>query len=178
MKHKIINGKAPIGSKYIDELDEALYGLTDEQKLDLIDSVMPKIDACLGIPIITGTVGGVDKFDGIDIISIETNEIVCQVYDGLASHISQMDMHIVKANAELIADAFNTTNESGLTPSQLYKQNQELLYALKELVYELTGEQECEDELEKGLGITLAMRVRQAQQAINNAKTKKRNSRT
>ncbi len=76
------------------------------------------------------------------------------------------------ANLSLIADAFNTTNKSGLTPSQLYKQNQELLEALKELVYELTGEQECEDELEKGLGITLAMRVRQAQQAINNAKTK------
>ena len=76
------------------------------------------------------------------------------------------------ANANIIIDAFNTTNESGLTPSQLHKQNQELLYALKELVYELTGEQECEDELEKGLGITLAMRVRQAQQAINNAKTK------
>ena len=78
----------------------------------------------------------------------------------------------VYANLSLIADAFNTTNKSGLTPSHLYKQNQELLEALKELVYELTGEQECEDELEKGLGITLAMRVRQAQQAINNAKTK------
>lgn len=64
MKHKIINGKAPTSSKYIDELDEALYGLTGEQIIDLIDSVMPKIDACLGIPIITGTVGGVDKFDG------------------------------------------------------------------------------------------------------------------
>ena len=64
MKHKIINGKAPIGSKYIDELDEALYGLTGEQIIDLIDSVMPKVDACLGVAIITGTIGGIDKFDG------------------------------------------------------------------------------------------------------------------
>lgn len=36
-----------------------------------------------------------------------------------------------KANAELIADAFNTTSESGLTPSELLKQNKELLEALK-----------------------------------------------
>lgn len=35
-----------------------------------------------------------------------------------------------EANAELIAEAFNITNELGLTPSQLYKQNQELLKAL------------------------------------------------
>lgn len=76
------------------------------------------------------------------------------------------------ANLSLIADAFNTTNESGLTPSELYKQNQELLHVLKELVYQLTGEQECEFELEKGLGITLAIIVRQAKRAINNAKTK------
>jgi len=39
----------------------------------------------------------------------------------------------LQANAELIADAFNTTNESGLTPSQLYKQNQELLEFLIDL---------------------------------------------
>jgi len=37
------------------------------------------------------------------------------------------------ANANLIIDAFNTTNESGLTPSQLYKQNQELLDFLIDL---------------------------------------------
>ena len=36
-----------------------------------------------------------------------------------------------EANAILITDAFNTTNESGLKPSQLYKQNQELLDALE-----------------------------------------------
>ena len=38
-----------------------------------------------------------------------------------------------EANAILITDAFNTTNESGLTPSQLYKQNQELLEFLIDL---------------------------------------------
>jgi hypothetical protein len=37
----------------------------------------------------------------------------------------------IQANAELISDAFNTTNESGLKPSELYKHNQELLDALK-----------------------------------------------
>jgi hypothetical protein len=44
-----------------------------------------------------------------------------------------------KANAELIADAFNTTNESGLTPSLLYKQNQELLDALEKSKDKIRG---------------------------------------
>ena len=64
MENKKVNGGSYTGIKIIDELDEALYGLTDEQKIDLIDSVMPKVDACLGVAIITGTIGGIDKFDG------------------------------------------------------------------------------------------------------------------
>lgn len=42
-----------------------------------------------------------------------------------------------QANAELITEAFNVTNECGLTPRQLLEQRNELLDALKEL-YELT----------------------------------------
>jgi hypothetical protein len=62
------------------------------------------------------------------------------------------------ANANLIIDAFNTTNESGLTPSQLYKQNQELLQALTAFI----------DGKEKNFEILAT----NARQAINNAKTK------
>jgi len=36
-----------------------------------------------------------------------------------------------EANAELIAQAFNVTNQSGLTPSELLKQRDDLLEALK-----------------------------------------------
>jgi len=47
----------------------------------------------------------------------------------------------------------------------------ELREALGELVYELTGDQEDEQELEKGLGITLAMRVARAINALNKTKS-------
>ena len=45
-----------------------------------------------------------------------------------------------------------------------------LLEAAIELVYQLTGEQESEEELEKGLGITLAFKVQQMKSAIRKAK--------
>jgi len=47
----------------------------------------------------------------------------------------------------------------------------ELREALEELTYELTGDQEDEQELEKGLGITLAMRVARAINALNKTKS-------
>ncbi len=74
-----------------------------------------------------------------------------------------------KANAELIADAFNTTDESGLAPSQLYKQNQELLEALKEIA-EAKGRYP-EDRMTHAEN-TISDMVYLARQAINNAKTK------
>lgn len=64
----------------------------------------------------------------------------------------------LQANAELIADAFNTTNESGLTPSQLYKQNHELLEALIKT-----------KEWMKDMKLPILSHL---EQAINNAKTK------
>ena len=73
-----------------------------------------------------------------------------------------------KANAELIADAFNTTNESGLTPSLLYKQNQELLDALeksKDKISELFTKGVDSAKINSELFTIL-------EQAINNAKTK------
>lgn len=45
-----------------------------------------------------------------------------------------------------------------------------LLEALEELVYQLTGEQECEEEIEKAFGITTAMRIQIALAAIKKAK--------
>jgi len=73
-----------------------------------------------------------------------------------------------EGNAELIADAFNTTNESGLTPSQLYKQNQELLDALeksKDKISELFTKGVDSAKINSELFTIL-------EQAINNAKTK------
>lgn len=40
----------------------------------------------------------------------------------------------------------------------------------EELVYQLTGEQECEEEIEKAFGITTAMRIQIALAAIKKAK--------
>ena len=73
------------------------------------------------------------------------------------------------ANANIIIDAFNTTNESGLTPSQLHKQNQELLEALKEIA-EAKGRYP-EDRMTHAEN-TISDMVYLARQAINNAKTK------
>ena len=52
----------------------------------------------------------------------------------------------------------------------LQESHDKLLDALKELNYQLTGDQMDEIELEKGLGITLAMRVKISKTAIENAK--------
>jgi hypothetical protein len=72
-----------------------------------------------------------------------------------------------KANAELIADAFNTTNESGLTPSQLHKQNQELLEAL------ITINGKCADASNIEYGkLNIGEIAKISITAINNAKTK------
>lgn len=43
--------------------------------------------------------------DGIDVISRETGFAICQVYDGLDTHISEMNMEVVNANAQLMATA-------------------------------------------------------------------------
>jgi len=72
------------------------------------------------------------------------------------------------ANANIIIDAFNTTNESGLTPSLLYKQNQELLDALeksKDKISELFTKGVDSAKINSELFTIL-------EQAINNAKTK------
>ena len=53
--------------------------------------------------------------------------------------------------------------------TQLIAAAPELFYALQELVYQLTGEQECEEELEKGLGIHLLTKVLVAKAAIKKA---------
>jgi hypothetical protein len=44
------------------------------------------------------------------------------------------------ANAELIAEAFNVTNECGLTPQQLLEQRNELLFRLKHIVYAIDAD--------------------------------------
>lgn len=44
------------------------------------------------------------SIDGIDIVS-ENGNSICQVYDADDTHISEMNMDVVKANAKLIAAA-------------------------------------------------------------------------
>ena len=73
-----------------------------------------------------------------------------------------------EANAILITDAFNTANDSGLTPSQLHKQNQELLEALKK------SKDKISELFTKGVDFAKinSELFTILEQAINNAKTK------
>lgn len=45
------------------------------------------------------------KVDGINIINASNGEIIAQAYDGLDTNISEMDMGLQKANAQLISKA-------------------------------------------------------------------------
>ena len=91
-------------------------------------------------------------------IKNESNQIICDFYsfsEGIANKEAI-------ANAKLTTDAFNTTNESGLTPSQLYKQNQELLELINKSIKALSY---------YDYGNLVVMKY-ELEQAINNAKTK------
>ena len=97
-------------------------------------------------------------------IKNESNQIICDFYsfsEGIANKEAI-------ANAKLTTDAFNTTNESGLTPSQLYKQNQELLEALKK------SKDKISELFTKGVDFAKinSELFTILEQAINNAKTK------
>lgn len=50
---------------------------------------------------------------------------------------------VVKANAELIADAFNTANETQLLPSELKEQRDELLKRMQSLVLSMAAHPDC-----------------------------------
>jgi hypothetical protein len=47
-------------------------------------------------------------------------------------HFAEPETNEMESNAELIADTFNTYNETPILPSELLKQRNELLEALKE----------------------------------------------
>lgn len=49
----------------------------------------------------------------------------------------------VKANAELIADAFNTANETQLLPSELKEQRNEVIKRLQSLVLSMASHPDC-----------------------------------
>ncbi len=55
------------------------------------------------------------------------NRAVCAVYIGTQS----------QANAELIAEAFNITNQTGLSPKELMEQRDELAANLRELIQDI-----------------------------------------
>lgn len=62
---------------------------------------------------------------GLDIIIKSGNNIIGWIYRS-----SEMDKDEYLANAELICEAFNVTNETGFTPRQLADQKAELLEQL------------------------------------------------
>ena len=106
-------------------------------------------------------------------ITVHTNQIITVgINAGLdldfqaVSFCGRRGNEQAESNAILIADAGNTCQATNKLPSELAEANKELLEILTELVYQLAGEQECEDELENAYGITLAMRIKQAQRLI------------
>jgi hypothetical protein len=84
------------------------------------------------------------------------NMVICSCHT--FTHLGSCGEDEAEANAIFIADAFNTTNESGLTTSELYKQNQELLQVLTAFI----------DGKERDFEVL----AKNARQAINNAKSK------
>lgn len=73
-------------------------------------------------------------FKQCTVVSEEANKVICHIGFG-ANGITEQD----KDNANLIADAFNTSNKCGLLPSELLWQNRKLLSALKDLVVYCRG---------------------------------------
>lgn len=61
----------------------------------------------------------------------KVNEIICD-FDIEGMKISAVENSL--ANAQLICDAFNVANETGMTPRELQKSHAEMLEALEELV--------------------------------------------
>ena len=80
----------------------------------------------------------------------------------------------VRCGSKTIANCSQGQNgeneEEEIANAKLIAAAPELLDALQYLVHELTGEQECEDELEKGLGAHLLNKVLAAKYAIKKAK--------
>ena len=107
----------------------------------------------------------------VRVISIRTNTFNSNTIYHILNENENSISHSIKeceANEQLITDAFNTTNESGLKPSELYKQNQELLDALeksKDKISELFTKGVDFAKINSELFTIL-------EQAINNAKTK------
>lgn len=92
---------------------------------------------------------------GILAISFPTWGHAIEVY----AHSSDGSMEVGEANAELIAEAFNTLHETGLTPRQLAESRAELLEALSDVLdglgvlgggaHELCGHGIAEDRAEE-----------------------------
>ena len=56
---------------------------------------------------------------------------VCNSTGGLICEMGGGEIEEVEANAQLVADAFNVTNETNKTPRELQKSHDELLEALE-----------------------------------------------
>jgi len=98
-------------------------------------------------------------------------------YDGIDNNKA---IETAKANASLIAEAFNITNECGFTPAELLAQRNELLDALKEMYKSCNPISVIRNKTYThggiteyyvgGCGIPSNLAIHKAQQAINNAK--------
>ena len=71
-------------------------------------------------------------------ISIDIPMGSITIYNGVYPYVFSEDkekcIEILEANAKLIADAGTTASESGLMPSELLKQRNEMLKALKDIL--------------------------------------------
>lgn len=65
------------------------------------------------------------------------------VADATNASIIDGTIEEAKANAELIADTFNTANETQLLPSELQEQRDELLKTLQSLVLSMAAHPDC-----------------------------------
>lgn len=75
----------------------------------------------------------------------------------LTAIIGNGKIPVVKANAELIADAFNTANETQLLPSELKEQRDELIRVLQDFI---SSAEVIDDE-------HFSMEIDQAKELIN-----------
>lgn len=99
-----------------------------------------------------------DGFTLITVYNAGNSMAICNVYESESENVSKIE---AEANAELIAEAFNVTNESGFTPSELLAQRNELLEIVKKIcVYKDKSITENYTDLLKLLYV--------AQTAINN----------
>jgi hypothetical protein len=66
-------------------------------------------------------------------VSDETEAIVSQCYDDSNYHISEINLQMAKSHSILLADSINTYQQCETLPSELLRQRDEVMKALKQI---------------------------------------------